>query len=144
MADVIFRYAFNQPIPGVIEYNGMLLAVFAFMGLAMTQRMQGHIRVTFLVSRLGRKPRNCIDFITLILSMVFVTIMGYETLLGALHSFQIKEYYWGVIGQTIYIWWAKFALPIGLLILCLQYLLDIIGIFTPLDNQMSDEETSIE
>jgi TRAP-type C4-dicarboxylate transport system permease small subunit len=127
LIDVSMRYFFNRPIPGVIESNGILLPVFVFMGLAMTQIMGGHLRVTFLLDYLSPKTRAGLEAVSLFVCVVFIAVLGYETLQEALYSYSIREYYWGVIGTTIYIWPAKFGVTVGFWILCLQYSADFLG-----------------
>lgn len=138
MLDTVIRYVFSKSLPGVIEYNGILLAVLAFMGLAGTQLAKGHIQVTSFVARLNPRSQLRLEVVHLIVALVFVAVLGYETLLGALHSFKIKEYYWGVIGQTIYIWWAKFSLPVGLAMLFLQFLADLFNTIAKLRGYLPE------
>ena len=130
IVDTSLRYFFSHPLSGVIEYNGMLVAVLTFLGLANTQAMKGHIEVTSVTLNLSPKAQSVMKIVALTVSMIFVALMIYTTFQEAMHSYRIKEYDWGVIGQTVYIWWAKFAIPIGLSILFLQYILDLLSNFT--------------
>jgi TRAP-type C4-dicarboxylate transport system permease small subunit len=129
IADVFMRYFFNRPIAGVIEYCTVLLPVMVFFGLALTQKLGGHIATTFLLNRFQPKTRLKQEIGNLMLCSVFVGLMAWEASQGASYSYSIKEFRWGVVGQDISIWWAKIGMAIGLAMFFLQYLADIIGKF---------------
>lgn len=144
ISDAFSRYVLNYPLPGVIEYNAMLMAVLAFMGLSKTQAMKGHISVTFLTDRLKGKWKIKMAIFNSVLALLFMALMAYQTFEAAMFAYSIKEYYWGVIGQTIYIWWAKFAMPIGLGVLCLSYIAEITNLVVEHARVSPQNEIQIE
>jgi len=56
-AEVVGRYVFNQPIPGQMEFVESLLPVTVLLGLAMTQRRYGQVRMDLLLGRATGKKR---------------------------------------------------------------------------------------
>lgn len=126
IADVFARTVINRPIAGIIEYCSVLLPPMVFLGLAMVQKNDGHINVTLVLSRLAERKRLYQEIINTIICVLFVSILGYETLIGAIHSYQINEFRYGVVGQDINIWWAKFGITFGCWILFLQYISDLL------------------
>ena len=50
-ADVIGRAVWARPIPGIVELSSYVLDVFILLGLAYTQQVKGHVRVSMLTSR---------------------------------------------------------------------------------------------
>jgi TRAP-type C4-dicarboxylate transport system permease small subunit len=132
LCDVFLRFFFDRPIAGVIEFNGVYLPAFTFLGLAMTQRLKGHISVTFGLQSLSPKTRKAVELFGFLLALLFAATVGWEASLGALHSYRIREYYWGVVGVTILIWPSKVAVAVGLWMLCLEYGAEILDVLAQL------------
>lgn len=56
VADIVSKYAFNQPVPGTLEFvafYGMVACVF--LPIAAVQKMDGHIMVTMFTDRLPHR-----------------------------------------------------------------------------------------
>ena len=51
-ANVLGRWLFNMPVNGYIDWVEQAMAFMAFLGIAYTKRLGGHIRMDILVSRL--------------------------------------------------------------------------------------------
>ena len=49
---VLSRKFFNAPVPGYVDWTQQFMALFAFLGLAYTQREGGHIRMDIVVGSL--------------------------------------------------------------------------------------------
>jgi TRAP-type transport system small permease protein len=126
IADVIMRSVFNKPIAGVIEYCSVLLPPMVFMGLALVQKNKGHIGITIFSGRLKEEKRLKLEIINLVICMLFVLLMGIETFRGALHSYQINEFRYGVVGQDVNLWGAKFGITAGCWLLFLQFISDLL------------------
>jgi len=142
--DVVSRFLFDKPIVGVIEFSGSYLPAFTFLGLAMTQRLKGHVNVTFGLQLLSPRRRKVFEFLGLLLSLLFVATMGWQSSSGALHSFGLREYHWGVVGITILIWPAKVAVAVGLWMLCLEYVVELLRALAQLTGRMQLETKMAE
>jgi C4-dicarboxylate transporter DctQ subunit len=124
--DVFLRYFFSKPILGVIELNQCMMPVMVFMAVALTQRYQGHVKVTIIVNRLKENHRIFFEVTMYILAFVVTAVFGWETWLDAIKALRENESV--LVGINIMpIWWAKFSLPIGFWALSLQCLMDLIG-----------------
>ena len=121
--DTIMRYFFNRPIAGVFELNEVILVVCVFMGLAWCQIERGHIRVTILLVRLSPRTIVIMDTIVWIVAFVFIMTLAIQTGHDAVYAYSVKLFRWGRIQMPI--WWARALVPIGLWLLCIQYILDI-------------------
>jgi TRAP-type C4-dicarboxylate transport system permease small subunit len=137
--DVFSRFLFDKPIAGVIEFGGAYLPAFTFLGLAMTQRLKGHIHVTFGLGLLSPRRRKVFELLGLLLSLLFVATMGWQSSSGALHAYRLGEYHWGVVGITILIWPAKVAVAVGLWMLCLEYAVDLLRTIAQLTGRLPIE-----
>ena len=135
--DIVSRHLLKLPVPGVIELNEVLMVGIVFLGLGMAQKEKSHIRAELFVSRLSSLWRKRSDIFALIFSTCFWTILLIKAVPKAWHSFMIGEYREGLIKFPI--WPARWALAIGILIMCLQLLADIYTASTK-EAQPAEEE----
>lgn len=142
--DVVSRFVLGKPIAGIIEFSGVYLPAFTFLGLAMTQRLKGHINVTFGLELLSPRRRKVVELLGLLLTLLFVATLGWQSSSGALHSFGLREYHWGVVGITILIWPAKVAVAVGLWMLCLEYAVELLRALAQLTGRLPLETAMAE
>lgn len=73
------RYAFEEPVPGVIELSGYLLvtAVFLLIGNAMVENR--HITIGIIVDRLPLRIQAIVDVLTMLIGLVFSLATSWET-----------------------------------------------------------------
>jgi len=122
-ADATARYVINNPIPGVFELNEVILVICVYMGLAWTQIERGHIRVTAFLMRVSHRTEAMMNILAWTVTFVFIFIIGYQSAVGAIESFHIREFRWGSVQMPI--WWAKALVPIGCWMMGFQLLIDI-------------------
>ncbi len=77
-ADVIGRSFFSWSISGAVELSRYMLAVVILLGLAYTQQVKGHPRVTLLVSRFPQKVQLVIEILINLLGMFIVAIFVWQ------------------------------------------------------------------
>jgi len=82
-AEVVMRYAFNNPIFGSTEMIQMLLGILVFSGMFAVTRDRGHVNVSlfepFLLKRFRRGYRSIFDVMTLIGVVAIFGILGWRT-----------------------------------------------------------------
>lgn len=76
--DVIGRSVFSWNIPGTVELSRYMLAIVILLGLAYTQQVKGHPRVTLLVSKLPLKAQLITEIIMNLLGMFIVAILVWQ------------------------------------------------------------------
>jgi len=118
-AEVIGRYVFNKPIPGQMEFIESLLPVTVLIGLAITQRKYGNVRMDLFLSKAKGKLRKyweaTLQFVTFLIMLpcgIFGTIWFFEQVNLGDRTEQME----------IVLWPFKMWIPIGfamLLIRCL-------------------------
>jgi TRAP-type C4-dicarboxylate transport system permease small subunit len=121
--DTTVRYAFNYPLPGVFELNEVLLVIAVFLIVSWTQEARGHTRVVLGMRRLSMRNAVKLDIVCWVLCFLFLAIMGWQSALEALRSYEINEFRWGSVQMQI--WWAKALVPLGCWLACLQLVIDI-------------------
>lgn len=123
--DVFLKYAFNQPFFGTVEivsYYYMIGAVF--LPLAYVQVRNQHISVDLLFERFPDWGKRAADAFALVCAIVLYGILAWQGWLDGLKALRIDEIVMG--SATIYIWPARFFLPIAFSLVCLVSVLRLI------------------
>ncbi len=89
--DVIARAFWHKPIMGTVELSSYMLVLFVFCGLAYTQQVKGHVRVTFLVSRLGERWRYLLEAITSLLCVFIVGVLVWQGWLVGMEETTVSD-----------------------------------------------------
>lgn len=76
--DVIGRASLARPVTGTVELSEYMLVVFILLGLAYTQQAKGHVRVSFLVSRLPPRAQQVSEIVTILLSLFIISILTWQ------------------------------------------------------------------
>lgn len=124
MTDVGRRTLFKEPIAGIVEFNEIFMVLCVFLAMAYTQQVGGHIKVELVTDRLRPKQVAALQVFACLVALTWFAILSKQTLNEALVSFSIKEYRWGAI--IVPIWWAKFFLPLGCWLICVQLVTELV------------------
>jgi TRAP-type C4-dicarboxylate transport system permease small subunit len=124
VANIIGRYLFNAPITGAFEVTESLLVITTMLGLALTQYHGGHIRVTILTRRLPSSAAWMAKICSLVIATGFFTWCSYASWKFAYESYSFDEQEWGSITFPLYP--VKFAVFFGIVLLTVQFLLDLL------------------
>lgn len=118
-AAVIGRSFLGWPIPGAVELSSYMLSVVILLGIAYTQQVKGHPRVTLLVSRLPLRVQALLEVITYFLSLVVAAVIVWV-------GWQAAFAYGGIASDVLRIAQFPFRLlvPIGIALLFLELLID--------------------
>jgi TRAP-type C4-dicarboxylate transport system permease small subunit len=122
-ADAGGRYLFNRPILAAFELTTNYLMVAAiFLALPHAYRRGANIRVTFLVDRLGRRPRLVVDHVVQLVSMLYCAMLVFATFQQAQHIMST-----GTMFTTLDLpqWPGHWVVSIGLFLTTLMVLLDL-------------------
>jgi TRAP-type C4-dicarboxylate transport system permease small subunit len=122
--DVILRYLFNSPLPGVYELQEFMLVGAVFLGLAYIQSEKGHIYVDIFTSRFTERGQAVLGLLSHSISLLIFALISWQGGLRAwtaLISGQSRE---GLISYPL--WPAKWTLTIGVGFFCLRLALDIV------------------
>lgn len=76
--DVIGRRFFGRPISGAVELSEYMLVVVILLGLAYTQQVKGHPRVTLVTSRLPVLLQAVLEVIMAILGLLIISIVIWQ------------------------------------------------------------------
>jgi TRAP-type C4-dicarboxylate transport system permease small subunit len=142
--DVGLKYIFNSPIEGnleVVSYYYMVGVVF--LPLAMVELRHEHINVDLFVQFLPRRARNYVYVFGCVVSIVFFTVLVYQTFLDAVHSTRINDMMMGSIYVTI--WPSRWILPVSFTIIDLAIVVHAIkALRAPLAFEATPEDAEIQ
>ncbi|MFT4795235.1 MAG: TRAP-type mannitol/chloroaromatic compound transport system permease small subunit [Paracoccaceae bacterium] len=77
VANILGRKLFDMPVPGYIDWMMQLVPAMAFLGIAYTQRLGGHIRMDILVARLQGRTLWIAEFASVLLMLLLALALVY-------------------------------------------------------------------
>jgi len=137
--EVIVRYVFDSPTLYSVELSEYLLILVVFMSIGWVLKADRHVAVTFVVDLLPEKLRLGLKLVTSLLTVAFLSILvwkgGKVTLTaytGNYHSSSLLEFP---------MWIPYGLIPLGALVLCLQYIVKIGEVIRSLTATISGSQT---
>ena len=107
--NVLGRWIFSAPISGYIDWVEQAMAFFAFLGLAYTQRLGGHIRMDMVVGHLRGRSLWLTELVSAILMLGVTLVLIYGSWLHFLarlyHRRFITRYQPAKPGRPS--WWCR-------------------------------------
>ena len=122
--NVLGRWIFSLPISGYIDWVEQAMAFMAFLGLAYTQRLGGHIRMEILVSHLHGRKLWFAELVSTVLMLLVTLVLIYGSWLQLLRAWQIGD---SSLDINLPTWPAKLVVPVALSVLALRLLLQCWG-----------------
>ena len=119
-ADVFFRYVFNSPIMGAMEFSLMLMIAVVYLGLGYTEISDRHIVIDLFYKKLNLKYQRIISKINCVILLIISSILFWHSFADFLYSFEINEILPGMASFPKYP--SKFCLSLGVLIYILVIL----------------------
>ncbi|RLA83778.1 MAG: TRAP transporter small permease, partial [Deltaproteobacteria bacterium] len=119
--DVIARAFWHKPIMGTMELSSYMLVLFVFSGLAYTQQVKGHVRVTFLVSRLGKRWRCLLEAMAYLLCLFITAVLVWQGWAVGVQERTVSDML--RIPQRPF----RLFLPPAALLLATEFLFDLVG-----------------
>jgi TRAP-type mannitol/chloroaromatic compound transport system permease small subunit len=129
-ADVIGRAAWAWPIPGIVELSSYVLDVFILLGLAYTQQVKGHVRVSMLTSRMPPRAQLCVEIVVTCLSLFIITLLAWQGFVVGLEETAVSDML--RIAQRPF----KLLVGVAALLLCLELVVDLATAFSAFKRSM--------
>jgi len=139
--EVFARYLLNMPITGVIEVSEIILLWIVFLGAAWVLKIEGHVSMDLIVSRLSTRGQAILNVITsLIGAAIAGTLFWYGTrVTWALFQSGTPEQ--GILAAPIAL--VVLIIPVGSLPLCIQFLRRAYGYWRGTQVIKTEEEKYI-
>lgn len=112
-ADVLGRTLLNRPLAGTTEIvSGYYMIAVAFLPWAWLAAREGHIRVEVFTQRLSARRRAWLDAVVTVLTVVYVTLFTWQSLVRALQATAARES-WEAPSGFLPVWMSYWMLPVG-------------------------------
>ena len=121
-ANILGRWLFNLPINGYVDWIEQAMAFMAFLGLAYTHRLGGHIRMDIFIGHLRRRPLWLAEFTSTLLMFALTLVLIYGAYLHFLRAYHIGD---SSLDIELPTWPAKLMVPVALTVLALRLLLHL-------------------
>jgi TRAP-type C4-dicarboxylate transport system permease small subunit len=124
------RNFFGAPMRGYVDWIEQAMPLIAFMGVAFTQRVGGHIRMDMVVGALKGRPLWLAELITTFAILVLMVLMVWGSWSHFLRSFDFAAPMWSrdsSIDIALPLWPAKLLAPVAFAVLCVRLVLQCWG-----------------
>lgn len=121
--DVVGRYLFNAPLIGAFELTEYLVLILIFSFLCNAQSHKIHVSVDLLFEKFPKKIRYIADLLNHVACFLLMALIAWMSYLKAL---ELKEVGEASPNLVIPDYPFVFFLVIGCIVLCFEYLRDII------------------
>lgn len=128
--EVFMRYILRSPSTWVTEVSTYLIVASTMVSIAYTLKENAHIRVDWITSRFSDRTRIILDIVTSSLALIFCLYLFWEGLKLTIDSFSMGEKTSTVLRLPRFILLG--FVPLGSLMISLQYLRVIPGLFETL------------
>ncbi|RMG33669.1 MAG: TRAP transporter small permease [Gammaproteobacteria bacterium] len=122
--NVLGRWLFDRPVNGYIDWVEQAMAFFAFLGIAYTQRLGGHIRMDILIARLSGRWLWGVEFLSTLLILLLTLVLVYGAWLHFYRAWEIGD---SSLDIDLPTWPAKLVVPVSLAFLALRLSLQLWG-----------------
>lgn len=122
--DVVMRYVFNSPIPGVYNVVELMMIGIVFLAVAYVQSHREHVKVEFFTKWLPPRAQAALDIFGHVLGLFIFSVITWQGAKLAWRSWVDQDYSMGIVHVPY--WPGKWAFTIGLGLLCLRLLAHII------------------
>ena len=122
--DVIGRAAWARPIPGIVELSSYMLDVFILLGLAYTQQVKGHVRVSMLTSRLPQRAQQSLEIVVTLLSLFIMVLLAWQGWVVGMEETAVSDML--RIPQRPF----KLLVGVAAILLCLELVVDLVSAVT--------------
>lgn len=95
--DSFLRKFLDFPLPGVLEFNELLMVASVYLAVAWAEHEEKHVRVTIVVSRLPNRAQSWVRVFSVGLSLFFFGFLAVAGIKEAYVSILSHETKWGLI-----------------------------------------------
>lgn len=124
VANILGRKIFNLPVPGYVAIMQQLVPIMAFFGIALMQRLGGHIRMDILVGRLRGRPLWLAEFFGVLTMIILAAALVYGSWDHAARALTLGD---TTDDLAIPTWPVKMVVPVMLSLLILRCILQLWG-----------------
>lgn len=117
--NVFARYVLNHSIGSLFELMILLAIAVYWLGVATSERTQGHLGMSFVVSRLPAGLRKLTELLRVCVIVAFLVVAAYSGAMLAIGQIQSRSIS-GTLGMPLWIF--SIFIPLGCLLMLLRVL----------------------
>lgn len=124
------RNLMGKPLAGYVDWIEQVMPLIAFLGISLTQRIGGHIRMDILISRLKGRGLWLVELISVLLMLVLMLFLVYGSYFHFERSFDFNSPWWSrdsSMDIAIPLWPVKLIVPVAFSVLSLRLMLQVWG-----------------
>jgi len=122
------RNFFNQPLPGYVDWIEQAMPLIAFMGVAYTQRVGGHIRMDMIVGLLRGRALWATELLTVSAMLILMALVTWGSWAHFARSFSFEAPWWSNDSSMdigLPLWPAKLLAPVAFGVLTCRLALQV-------------------
>ena len=121
---VFGRKLINFPVPGYVDVIEFVMTVFAFISIAYTQRLGGHVRMEIILKRFRGRALWIVEFLGTLTIIGIVAILTWFAYGHFLRAWTIGD---STIDIEIPLWPSKLLVPIAFAVLLVRLFIQLLG-----------------
>lgn len=122
--NILGRWLFSLPISGYVDWVEQSMAFIAFLGIAYTKRLGGHIRMDIVIGQLRGRLLWLVELISVVLMLLVTLVLIYGSYLHFWRAYDIGD---SSLDINLPTWPAKFVVTFALTVLALRLVLQLWG-----------------
>jgi len=122
------RNFFNQPLPGYVDWIEQAMPLIAFMGVAYTQRVGGHIRMDMIVGLLRGRALWAVELLTVSAMLILMALVTWGSWAHFARAFSFEAPWWSNDSSMdigLPLWPAKLLAPVAFGVLTCRLALQV-------------------
>ncbi len=124
VVQVVGRKVFNIPIRGYVDWVEFAMAVFAFLSIAYTQKLGGHVRMEFFIGRFKGRLLWILETIGTIIALFVILVLMWYAYTHFLRAWNIGD---SSIDIELPIWPGKLLVAFAFLSLNVRLIIQMFG-----------------
>ncbi len=121
---VFGRKFLSMPVPGYVDWIEMVMTIFAFLSIAYTQRLGGHIRMEIIIGRFQGRILYFLEIVGTVAAIIIVSILAFYAYTHFERAFEIGD---STIDISLPVWPSKLLVPFAFGILLIRLFIQLIG-----------------
>ncbi len=122
--EIMLRTFFHTSTLISDEFSAYFFVSVVMLGLAYTFKEDGHIRITLILSRLGKKAEKILDIVTSTIALILTLFIFYHSLIMVFETCRLDMRADSIAETPLFI--PEIAIPIGFFLFSLQIIGKII------------------
>lgn len=121
---VVGRSFFNQPVPAYVDVIELMMATFAFLGIAYCQKLGGHVRMEIVMKHFKGRSFWIAEVVNTLIMMWIIAVLA---LYGYDHFLRAYEFGDSTIDGDYPLWPSKLIVPIAFGLLMIRLSVNLVG-----------------